>query len=70
MITVDSDGRDVFSTSAEYQIIEELQAAFLTMRTASCHLRVDITTQDDVNNQFKKLLERPAIPARSSLGAL
>lgn len=56
MIAVNSDGQTSSETSAEYQIIEELQAAF-NDEDSFLSFRVDVTTQDDVNNQFKKLLE-------------
>lgn len=56
MIAVDADGQTSSETSAEYQIIEELQAAF-NDEDSFLSFRVDVTTQDDVNNQFKKLLE-------------
>ena len=56
MIAVNSDGQTSSETSAEYQIIESCSAAF-NDEDSFLSFRVDVTTQDDVNNQFKKLLE-------------
>lgn len=56
MIAVNSDGQTSSETSAEYQIIGELKAAF-NDEDSFLSFRVDVTTQDDVNEQFKKLLE-------------
>lgn len=55
MIARNADGAFSSETSAEYEIIGELKAPFSDEdRFKSFY--VDVTTQDDVNKQFKKLV--------------
>lgn len=56
LIARDSSGQYSSETSADYEIIAALKEPFSDEdRFKSFY--VDVTTQDDVNNQFKKLLE-------------